>query len=705
MRFTTKIPSVTSPNPDSQTVTPPLQIPKKWWLISSLLAVVSAAFNFVRIQDLNPVILQDEWVYSMTSRRIGFWEQNPALDFGNYFFNVVYSWTNVCDANFYLCAKATNHLFLVGFALALFYSIAVISKPSVGLAVIPFATLGPVSIYGSLFLPESLFFFLIGLTVALMVRFFAGFRVRDLALAGLAMAFASLTKPHGLISLALVSLVVLLVVAHQKTLLAGLRSAFFFAGTSIIGKVVFGFVLAGPKGLNPLAGYRVGRSGFLTGSDAQNTSIGLIERLEGMATELPNQLVIQSTSVLLLFGLALAVTMLGTFGFGLNSSGLERRFALLMFVWTLGLIVTFSIFGAYLTAGGADHSTRALMRYYDFILPMVVGASLVVAMKWFSGGRLPSFPARLAASVFAFAVGTWGVQNLITSLEIQIADAPHLAGFVSSNLAGMVTSASALILTGILMFQPRYLAMALIPLSVLTFVALGDATSKVYSASRLEDSAADLTGKTSDLKLTDAALIISHSRFDARVVSFWQDSLADFTILPKGSVVDLTLVLAEYPEVWLSGQFVPDANAPAPVESGLGYLIFRPDSGGSIKDYVDPQLEGVETIQGFSRITTEGHMLSGQMGTLVLSDAVSDGTIELHFESDRGLSGSEVQVSCGATEARLILPELRGVTSVSLALEGPCQDVIVRFSGFSSDQTPSLDVGSRLRLTRLEYSQ
>lgn len=323
-----------------------------WWLAATLIAGATTVINFWRVKDINPVILQDEWVYSMTSRKTDSWDQAPLLDFGNYLFNIVYSWTSICGPGFYTCAKALNHVFLFGFALALFYVVSVLSRPGFGLSVVPLVTLGPVAIYGSLFLPESLFFFLVATTLVFLVRFFSSLERSDLLVAGFLGALASLTKPHGLISVGLFSLAVFLVVTNRSSLFRGSISAVIFGGTAVAGKSLLGFFIAGPKGLNPLAGYRIGNSGFLTGDDLQNRAPGLIERFPGIAAELPNQLTIQFTSLLVLLSAAFAVTALGAFGFGMKNQVLERSFATLTLIWSTGLVLVFSIFGAYLTAGG-----------------------------------------------------------------------------------------------------------------------------------------------------------------------------------------------------------------------------------------------------------------------------------------------------------------------------------------------------------------
>lgn len=122
---------------------------------------VLAFWVFSRVANINPAILQDEFVYTYSSRRIGFWDQTPAYDFGNYLFNFIYSSTLLCGDSFYTCGKILNLLFFTAFVFTLFL-IALRYLPfwwSLGFSVIVY--LSPLSVYVSMYLPESLYFFLI----------------------------------------------------------------------------------------------------------------------------------------------------------------------------------------------------------------------------------------------------------------------------------------------------------------------------------------------------------------------------------------------------------------------------------------------------------------------------------------------------------------------------------------------------------------
>ena len=139
-----------------------------------LLAILSIATTSVaavfRVRHINPAILQDEWIYSFASKNIGLWEQDPPYDFGNYFFNFVYSSTALCGDTFYQCAKYLNGGFyffflLVMLGIALRYLprwASLLSVVSIGMS--------PISAYVSMFLPETMYFAFLALSFYLLIQ-------------------------------------------------------------------------------------------------------------------------------------------------------------------------------------------------------------------------------------------------------------------------------------------------------------------------------------------------------------------------------------------------------------------------------------------------------------------------------------------------------------------------------------------------------
>jgi phosphoglycerol transferase len=170
--------------------------------IGALLAafIGTYAWVFNQVRDINPAILQDEWIYLVSSRGSSPWDQNMPYDFGNYLFNFVYSSTLLCGEGFYTCAKVMNLTLLHGFALTLFV-IALRFIPFWGALVFYIATaLSPTMVYGSMYLPESLLFFFLGLTLYFVLKAADNPTWKNWAIAGIPLGLAALAKPHALMA-------------------------------------------------------------------------------------------------------------------------------------------------------------------------------------------------------------------------------------------------------------------------------------------------------------------------------------------------------------------------------------------------------------------------------------------------------------------------------------------------------------------------
>lgn len=174
---------------------------KKENLVALALQVFLGTWLFSRISNINPAILGDEYLYSMNARKALPWDPSPAGDFSNYLFNFVYQTTNLCGPDFYTCTKAINVVFFLGFTTTLFVIASRFMHWLAALGFMTAATLSPLSVYTSMFLPESMYFFFIGIVLIFSLRAISDFTWRNWALVGLALGLTSLVKPHAWLSL------------------------------------------------------------------------------------------------------------------------------------------------------------------------------------------------------------------------------------------------------------------------------------------------------------------------------------------------------------------------------------------------------------------------------------------------------------------------------------------------------------------------
>ena len=219
-------------------------------LLGALAAV--AGWVFYRVNQVNPAILGDEYLYSINARHAAPWDPSPAGDFSNYLFNLVYSSTNVCGPAFYTCGKILNLVFFVGFLSVIFIIAKRFLNYWIALAFTVAAGLSPISVYTSMFLPESMYFFMISLVFLAVLRAAESYDWKDWALVGALVGVTSLVKPHAWLSaIAIGIFLVVLGLTQAKHRFKPLFKAIGAVSLgAIVGRVVVGFVVAGPRALD-----------------------------------------------------------------------------------------------------------------------------------------------------------------------------------------------------------------------------------------------------------------------------------------------------------------------------------------------------------------------------------------------------------------------------------------------------------------------
>lgn len=553
--------------------------------LGSLLAAIIATSTWVffRVKDINPAILQDEWIYSITSRQYSPWDQNLPFDFGNYLFNLVYSSTNLCGDAFYTCAKSINLLFILGFALTLF-AIALRFMPFwVSLGFFVATMLSPTSIYASMYLPESMFFFLLGLTLYFVLKASENPSWKTWAYAGIPLGLAGLVKPHALMAAMALGIYLLIASLDHKPYfkLTALNVA-GFAGAYLATRVGIGFLVAGPKSLNVFGAYGATDAiGLFVGGvgSASTTSGSLVGAgsVVGAVGLFPTQAYTHSLTIAALLGAAVVAISLATIDiFRTNEVKPVHRFALMTLIWLIVLVIAIVLFTGWITGGGDDHTTRVLLRYYDYLFPIVALAGLAVA---YDKGILADTKAWVRWLVIApiFLLISIAFAGYFGTLTIQIADAPNLAGLVVDKFTIDLTANLMFVTLLVIAFFPKYtvwVATALIPW---VMVGTGYQIQGQYQGFRLEQSAADRAGHfVADYlpkEERDSLLILAESRFDGRVSSFWLEHNTDLEILNPNTVYPTDLIPADTKWVLALGTIKVESGEV--VSSDDGYQLVK----------------------------------------------------------------------------------------------------------------------------------
>lgn len=543
------------------------------WVGIATLAL--SVFTFYRYREINPAILQDEFVYLISATRTPLWSSSPTYDFGNYLFNVIYSSTAFCGDNFYQCAKGLNVLFFGVFAIFIY----LLAEPHLGArwSVVPLVVtwLSPLSVYTSMFLPESLYFAFLGATVYLAYRALEMGSWQMWALAGSMLGLAALAKPHALITLLAFGVFFgVSLVTSAKLWRVWLAGGLAFLGAFLVSRLLFGFLAAGEKALSILGSYGagggvttfVGGLGEATQSSPQFESSDLVGAgpVQGAVGLFLPQLEIHSLTIAALVGFPIALVFASISRrkpANTNQPWLQS-FSLFVLIWLGVMIVAIVLFTGWITGSGDDHTTRVLLRYYEFTIPFVAIAS-VIELQSGSFSNL-KWPQRFSFGLAMLLLLTWAYQGTFANLTIQIADAPHLAGLVVSRPVYDIVASLAFLGLVIFIFYPGLLRFVLPATLAITFPLLGWQAGGQYSNFRGEANAQDIVGRemsqTYSPTQLENALLVSDSRFDGRVISFWHHVDNELRVVGSGSYLS-----AEYFDGYellvTSGQIEVDASA------------------------------------------------------------------------------------------------------------------------------------------------
>jgi len=543
-----------------------------------------AGWIFFRVREVNPAILGDEYLYSINARHAAPWDPSPAGDFSNYLFNVVYSSTNLCGANFYACGKLLNLGFFIGFLIVMFVIALRFLNYWVALAFTIAAGLSPISVYTSMFLPESMYFFMISLVFLSVLRAAESYSWWDWGQVGLLIGIASLVKPHAWLSAIAVG--VFLVVLGLTQTQHRFRPLFSAIGAvsigAILGRLIVGFAVAGPRAFDFFGSYINAQIlGELAGG-VPSQAVGLgssaaPDPMNGVVSLFPSQLNIHVLTLVALMGISIIGLIVGIVQL-IRTRVLTpvTSMSLLVFIWLVSLTLEIIMFTGWITGGGEDHSSRVLSRYYDFLFVFVPLAGLVTMSSKFASEvqawiRIPLAGLFLVLLTPAFT-------GFFSTLEIQIADAPNLGGLVVNmdifNAVAMIGFLSLVVFA----FQPRLSAWAFVFVLPATMIATGFSIQGEYQRMRAELNPQDLAGQYLNQNLTEAELeatwIVGTSRFQTTNVAIWADSAAIKYQSFSPGTLDTELIPAGIKYVLTTGGISMSGDFEETI-AGDGYFLYK----------------------------------------------------------------------------------------------------------------------------------
>jgi phosphoglycerol transferase len=556
---------------------------RNFTLIAALAGV--AGWTFSRVSTVNPAILGDEYLYSINARHAAPWDPSPAGDFSNYLFNLVYSSTNICGAAFYTCGKILNLIFFVGFLIVIFIIAVRFLNYWVALAFTVAAGLSPISVYTSMFLPESTYFFMISLVFLAVLKAAESYAWKDWGLVGVLIGVASLVKPHAWLSA--IAIGIFLVVLGLTQARHRFKPLFKAVGAislgAVLGRIVIGFAVAGPRALDFFGIYL---NTDILGQVTEGVPAQTVESVSPVGTSPMNgvislfgtQLNVHVLTLVALVGIAIIGLIIGLVEL-IRTKQLTpvTSLSLFMFIWLVSLVIEIIMFTGWITGLGDDHTGRVLSRYYDFLFVFVPLAGLVALSSKFASEIKVWIRIPLAGLVLVLL--TPAFTGFFGTLEIQIADAPNLAGLVVNldvfNAVAMIGFLALLVFA----FQPRFSPWMFVLLLPATMIATGYTIQGEYQRIRGDMNPQDVAGKYLNLTLSDsevdATWIIATSRFEATNVAIWADSATvQYDLFAPSGVLDTSLIPEGSQYVLATGGLSVVGDFEETI-TGDGYILYK----------------------------------------------------------------------------------------------------------------------------------
>lgn len=510
----------------------------------------SVLFSSFDRSKILPVILQDEYIYLISAKEALNWGSGLTYDFGNYLFNLLFWPTTLCGADTYACAKTLNSALFLGAILLIFNLVSRYAGIWIGLGTAFAISLSPTAIYASMFLPETLFFLI---TTLILWQSFDVFESDKLSLlkfakVGVLTGVLMLVKPHALMSvMAFAIFIAIYMVAQSFTFRDSLRVLGCLVLATLGTRLILGLILAGPKSINIFNSYGAAENlgGFV--AEAVEGDSSLASPASVALSMFPDQIRIQVFSILALVGLQLLVLFASSVSLKVSRISIEpaakssaASSSLMLVIWLGVLLISIALFAGWVTGGGDDHSTRALLRYYDFLIPHIAVVSVIAAFNLREEISALKLWIRFVLVVPILLIANAVFTGFFETLTVQIADAPYLAGLIVST--NVLTFTSVGLVAGLLVFLffPRFLFVSNLMLTVVAMSLMGIETAGQYEIARSVPEPADKAGKALYAEFSqqqrDSTVIVSTSRFSGRVASFWMQTTNELLLVQEGTL-------------------------------------------------------------------------------------------------------------------------------------------------------------------------
>jgi phosphoglycerol transferase len=328
----------------------------------AILAIFAAItlYLILRTWGTQPQIMADEWYYSKLSRL----QELKESMLPSYLYLWLIGKSNACGTRFYDCVHLANVLFMTAGAPFVYQIARQVAGTRVALGIALAATLAPLNLYTTYFMPETAYYF--GFCVLSWVALTrTGWHwVRWSLALGVAVGLLSLVKVHALFLLPPLVLFMLYArwAAGPGWLLPALGSVALALSSAAVLKFGIGYLLAGKAGLQLLGSFY----------QANANSAGNRPMLSLLAPALVSaggHLMVLAVLVPLPLAITLHSLLRRHARAQVGKPELLQLWALLVLGATVG--VTFLFTATLVSPATPEEGLRLHMRYYSFVLPLL----------------------------------------------------------------------------------------------------------------------------------------------------------------------------------------------------------------------------------------------------------------------------------------------------------------------------------------------
>ena len=432
-----------------------------WPLALMFALAVLAWFLYQRNHGLQPTVFADEWYYSKMARLMPL----PEAIVPSYLYLWIFGASAACGNGFLECVRAGNLVFFLAAAPFVYLVTRRFTGSAVACAVTLFSVLAPMNIYTAYFMPESTYYF--GFWVLSWVAL-SGTSWHPLAhalTAGCILGVMSLVKVHALF-LAPALCLFLFYASWQRGgpwFLRGVAAAVLAGVCTVALKFGLGWLLAGEAGLSLLGPFYQGAVN--AGGASSRLALLLPAFVNGRGHLAALAILYGVPLAILVYELCTRALRAGPASRG-DARNLLHLYALLMLGAAAGMTIMYT---ATLAQPGSNEGLRLHLRYYSFVLPLllIVAAAAVVGRR--DGGEreggkdLPVLRWAIALALlgmlaFAFARLPGYALNMVDGPEVAGLDLPSPTGRLLIGLQALLVLAWAVRMRAAV---PAYLFLAL----------------------------------------------------------------------------------------------------------------------------------------------------------------------------------------------------------------------------------------------------